>query len=293
MIRRMLFGIFLAAGISMFPLFLHAEEAQEEDDAPSYSVEVSGKHDFRSDAENGQDGSIAISRGNFLYKYDFKAFGKLPLEFSLYNRYTGLDSTVTAVHLPAKLVQFSTGIEATLPFFKFNNTYFRVGFEPSFYSDDYDFRSSAFKLPSYYYAIYRPNPKLIFLLGVLVFPETENPVLPIPGVIYKPNDRLVFNIVPPRPNIEYAVTNKLSVFWEGSFFVDNEYDVKFDNTRRATLRFYETYVGGGFKYKPNKFISASLSVGGNFLRRLTYDDSLGKINLEDGMYTQLRVEITP
>ncbi len=292
-VKKITSGVFIAIGVLIFPFLSAAEESKEEENAPSHKVELSRKYDLRSDARGDQQGSVQIDRTDFLYEYEFKAFSKLPVGFSLYNRRTGIDSTVSDVHLPAQLVEFTTDIYTTLPFFKLNNTYFRMGVEPSFYSDSWDFPSSGFRIPSYYYAIYRPNSKLILLCGLAVFPDTQNPVLPVLGFIYKPNDRLTFNIVPRLPNIEYALTDKISIFGEGTFSVNNEYEVKFNDSRRALLRFYETYLGGGIKYKPNKFISASFSLGGNFRRRLTYDDSLGKVNIKDGMYTQFRVEIRP
>ncbi|MDD4980285.1 MAG: hypothetical protein PHC54_03290 [Candidatus Omnitrophica bacterium] len=288
--KKIIFNLFILTTLLISPFLLRAEEKEEAKDCFSQELEASVKYDARSDAKT-QAGSVGIIKADYLYKYDFKAFGKLPVGLSLYNRYTGIDSTVSNVHLPARLIELATSIETTLPFFKFNNTYFRIGVSPSFYSDKWNFPASSFKIPSYYYAIYCPNPKWTFLFGVYVFPDTQNPVLPIPGVIYKPNERLTFYLAPRRPNIEYALTKKISVFWEGSFFVDNEYEVKFDDTRNAVLRFYETYTGGGIKYKPNKFIQASLSVGGNFWRRFTYDDSLGKVNMKNSVYTQLRVTI--
>jgi len=291
-IRRIVFGLSIAAAFLTFPFISNAEEAKETGKNPPYDMEASVRYEPHSGAK-AQQGSVGIVRSDYLFNYDFKVYDKLPVVVSLYNRYTGIDSTVSDVKLPARLIGLFTGIETTLPFFKFNNTYFMVGVEPSFYSDTWDFPASSFRIPSYYYAIYRPNNKWTFLFGVYVSPDTQNPVLPIAGFIYKPNDRLTFYIAPRRPNIEYALTDKISVFGEGTFFVNNEYEVKFDDTRNAVLRYYETYVGGGIKYKPSKFIQASLSVGGNFWRRLTYDDSLGKVNMKNDLYTQLRVTVTP
>jgi len=292
LVKKIVFSLFMAIVVLTFPSLSIAETEKDTEGNHYCEMESSVKYEPRSGAK-AQQGSIEIIMSDYLYKYGFKAFGKLPVELSLYNRYTGIDSKVSAVNLPARLIELSTGIEATLPFFNFNKTYFRVGVEPSFYSDTWDFPASSFRIPSYYYAIYQPDPKWTFLCGVAVSPYTQDPVLPVLGVIYKPNDRLAFNIVPRRPNITYALTDKISIFGEGSFAVNNEYEVKFDDTRTAVLRYYETYLGGGIGYKPNKFIQTSLSVGGNFRRRLTYGDSLGKVDIKDGMYTEFRIEIKP
>jgi len=291
-VRRAVLCLFIATAVLIFPFVLRAEDAEKKENKPSQELESSVRYEPKSDAR-GQSGGVQITKADYLYKYDFKAFDKLPVEVSLYNRYTGINSSVSEVRFPAKLIELATGIETTVPFFNLNKTYFRLGVAPSFYSDTWDFPSSSFRIPSHYYAIYQPNPKLTLLGGVYVFPDTQNPVFPILGFIYNPNEKLSFNIVPPRPNITYALTDKISVFGEGSFSIDNEYEVKFDSTRTAVIRYYETYLGAGIGYKPNKFIKASLSVGGSFRRRLTYDDSLGKVNIKDGMYTALRVTVTP
>jgi len=293
--KRIVFSIFVTATLLTFPFVSRAQvikDEQEEERSGKWEIESSVKFEPRSSAK-AQQGSVQIYRADSLIGYEFKAFGKLPIELSYYARETGLDNKVTDVHLPARLIENIFGLETTLPFFNFNKTYFRINLEPSYYSDRWDFPSSGFRMNSNYLLIYQPDHKWTFLGGIAFFPDTENPVLPVAGVIYKPSDKLTFYIAPPRPNITYKLTDKLSVFAEGSFAIDNEYEVKFDNTRRATLRYYETYVGGGIGYEVNKFISTSLSVGGNFRRRLTYDDSLGKVNLKDGMYTTFRVTVTP
>jgi hypothetical protein len=50
------------------------------------------------------------------------------------------------------------------------------------------------------------------------------------------------------------------------------------------------HLGGGLKYSLNKFIDTSLSVGGMFNRTLKYRDSLGKVNIQNCLYTEFRVE---
>ena len=217
----------------------------------------------------------------------------MPVELRLGTRYIGIDDTVDSVELPARLVGLSTGIEVTLPFFNFNDTYFRLGVEPSFYADTWDFPASSFRIPSYYFLIYQPDPKWTFLYGVAVFPDFENVVLPVLGFIYKPNDKLTFNIAPRRPNITYALTDRISLFGEGNVTINNEFEVKHNDDKNVVLRYGESYLGAGIKYKFNKYIQASLSTGGNFRRRLKYRDSLGKVDIKNGPYTEFKVEIKP
>jgi len=237
-----------------------------------------------------QSGKVEIIEADNEYSYEFKASDKLPIKFSLDNRYIGIENT-TSVELPAHLVGLTTDIETTLPFFTVNNTYLRLGISPSFYGDDWDFSASSFRIPVRSFLIYRPNNQWTFLAGLAVYPDFENEVFPILGFIYKPNDRLTFNIVPKRPNISYLLNNRVTLFAEGGNSFD-EFEVTQNNLKNVVLRYQETHLGAGIKYKVNKYIQSSIYAGGIFNRSLKYRDSnLGKVNIKDGLYTELRVEI--
>ncbi len=290
LVKKIVFILFMAIAALTFPSLSIAETEKDTEGNHYCEMESSVKYEPSRGVESVR-GEIEIIKSDFTYKYGFKAFDKLPVELSLNTGYIGIDNTVASVELPARLIGLSTGIETTLPFFNFNNTYFRLGVEPSFYSDSWDFPASSFRIPSYYYAIYRPNPKWTFLLGVAVYPDFVDPVLPVLGFIYKPNDRLTFNIAPRRPNITYALTDRINLFGEGNFVINNEFEVKKDNYKNVVLAYHETYLGAGIKYKLNKYIQTSLSAGGNFRRRLKYSDSLGKVDIKDGLYTEFRIEI--
>lgn len=237
-----------------------------------------------------QSGRIEILQSESQYSYEFKAFGKLPLKFFLGNEYIGIENT-TGVKLPAHLVGLISDIETTLPFFSVDKTYLRLGLSPSFYGQDWTSRSSAFRIPSRTYLIYQPSEKWKFLFGVAFYPDFENEVLPILGFIYQPNDKLTFKITPKRPNISYDINDKITLFAEGGSAF-SEFEVNKDNFRDVVLRYRQTHLGAGIKYKLNRFIESSLSCGGIFGRSLKYrDDSLGKVNIKNSVYTEIRLEI--
>lgn len=238
---------------------------------------------------NALSGKVAIMAASSEYSYALKAFDKLPVEFSLDTQYIGIENT-TGVELPAHLMGLSTGIETTLPFFKFNQTYLRVKFSPSFYGDDWSFPASSFRIPLRSFLIYQPNDKWTYILGVAVYPDFENKVWPILGFIYKPNDKLTFNIVPERPNISYSFNERVTLFLEGGSSYD-EFEVDKDNLKNVVLSYKEIHLGTGIKYKFNKFIQTSISAGGIFNRSLKYRESLGKVNIKDSVYTEFRVEV--
>jgi hypothetical protein len=239
---------------------------------------------------DAQSGKVEIMEADSECSYGFKAFDKLPFKLSLDNTYIGIENT-TGVKLPAHLVGLTTDIETTLPIFNVDKTYLSLGVSPSFYGDDWGFRSSGFRIPSRVFFIHQPTEKWTFLLGVAFYPDFENEVLPILGFIYKPNDKLTFEITPKRPNISYIFNDKITLFGEGGSSF-GEFEVTKDNLKNVVLRYRQTHLGAGIKYKVNKFIESSLSCGGIFGRSLKYrDNSLGEVDIKNGVYTELRLEI--
>lgn len=238
---------------------------------------------------DAMDGKVGITESDAEYSYDIKAFGKMPLELSLETRYIGIDNS-TGVKLPAHLTKMAAGFEATLPFFGVDNTYLRIGGYPSFYGDNWTFEASDFYMPARTYIIYKPRDNLIFICGVAVFPQFRDSVWPILGLIYKPNDRLSFNLTPDRPNISYALTEKLDIFamvdaYYGEFKVDK------DGRSDTSLMYKEKFAGSGLSYKLGSSAKLFFTGGGVFGRTLKYRDSLGKVNVKNGGFVELRAEI--
>jgi len=237
-----------------------------------------------------QSGKVGIVDSAWEYSYQVKVAGKLPIEFALGAGYVGIDNT-TAVKLPSYLSSVAFGAETTLPFFNIDRTYFTIGLAPSFFTDNWDFPTSAFRLLQRYFFIYQPNEKWTFVAGVGVSPDCEDAVMPILGFIYKPNDRLSFNIVPKQPEISYALNEKLTVFTQADMY-SGEYEVTKDNLKNVILEYNEVHLGAGLRYKFNKHIKGSFSTGGIFNRSLKYrPDSLGKVTIKDGLYSEFRIEI--
>ena len=259
-----------------------AEETPWEVDAYVKYMPTSGVHN--------QSGKVGLTDVESQYSYEFKVAEKIPVKLAYTNKYISIDNT-TAVKLPAHLTGMVFDVETTLPFFNVENTYFRLGVSPSFYTDNWSAYSSAFRMPSRYMMIHRSNEQFTWVLGVAAFPDYETPVLPIAGFIYKPNDKLTFNIIPSEPTIEYDINDKLGIFAEMGI-IGGEYEVTKDDMNGLKLEYDDNYLGGGVNYSPTKNINASLSVGGSFNRLLQYRDSFGKVSLKNNFYTKLRVEMS-
>lgn len=237
-----------------------------------------------------QSGKVGLTAAASEYNYKMKAFGELPLEFALITKYIGINNS-TVVALPSKLTTVSLGAQATLPFFNFDKAYFTVALAPSFFTDNWNFRSDSFHLLQRYFMIYQPNDKMTFILGASYEPGFRPAVFPIAGMIYRPNDRLTFNLIGSNPEIDYALNEKWTLFMEGEYLCE-EYKVAQNNLRNAVLNYNEIRAGGGLKYSLNKHIEGTLAVGGVFNHSIEYrQDSLGKVALENGFYSEFRLSI--
>ncbi len=238
-----------------------------------------------------QSGKVGLITAASEYSYQIKAFGKLPVQFAVATKYIGIDNS-TAVKLPGRLTSFGMGVETTLPFFNLDKTYFTIGLAPSFFTDNWNFRSESFHLIQRYFMIYQPNEKLTLVCGAEYSPGFKAPVSPIVGLIYRPNDRLTFNLIPDNPEIAYALNDKWTVFAQGAY-VSDEYKVTQNNLKNVVLDYNEIRAGTGLKYSPNKNIEASLALGSAFERSIVYrQDSLGKVALNNGFYSEFRVDIS-
>jgi hypothetical protein len=276
------------AALTIFASALNAE-TEDKEDCVRHNFDSYFRY-MPSRKVDSQSGKIGIMEADSEYSYEFKAFDKLPVKFSLDNKYIGIENT-TGVELPAHLVGLTGDIETTLPFFNLDKTYLRLGVSPSFYGEDWDFETSQFRIPSRYFLIHSPNDRWTFIAGIAVYPDFEREVWPILGFIYKANDKLTFNIVPKRPTISYILNDRITLFAEGGASFNSEFEVTKDNLKNVVLRYQERHLGAGIKYKVNKFIQSSISAGGAFNRSLKYRDSLGKVEIKDGAYAEFRLEI--
>ncbi len=283
---------FVAFWVSMavFPALALAQESEEKE---SYTVTWDSSARYLPARSLNEDpGRVAIVESESEFIYDFMAFGKLPVSFTVSPQYIGIDSKgAQNARLPPSLTALSMDIEATLPFFNVERTYALFAVTPSFYSDRWDFDTHALRVPFRLVLAHMPSDKWTLIAGVAVFPQFKEEYLPVLGFIYKPNSRLTFNIVPNDMNISYALNDKCAFFLEGDETIDAEYQVKRDGDGRAILQFEETSVGGGVRYRLTKNIDISASGGYVFNRLIKYRDGQGKADLKNGLYSECRVEI--
>jgi hypothetical protein len=113
------------------------------------------------------------------------------------------------------------------------------------------------------------NDKLFFLLGANIHSTGNIPVLPVAGVRWRVNDVVTLNLTVPRPEIDFDVTRRITLFADGSlnggdFRVPNNAgsaigQPKFNN---AWLSYESFRFGGGWRFKIAPF--ASLQAEGGY-----------------------------
>jgi len=235
-------------------------------------------------------GKVGIIESDASASYDLKLFGKLPLLISSGINHIEINKAVP-VDLPDHLIGFANDIDMILPYFDIDKTYIDLGISPSFLSDDWSFEAQTFRMPMRSFLIYQPDEKLTFLYGVAVYPYFITEVLPILGFIYKPNERLTFDIVPDNPNITYVLNDKVMIFAEGGYNLNNEFIVTRNGSKNVALSYENLHIGGGLEFKLNKSIECSFSTGGIFDHSLEYSDEAGKVNIDKCFYMQFEIEI--
>ncbi|MBP7216949.1 MAG: hypothetical protein KBA46_06670 [Candidatus Omnitrophica bacterium] len=235
-------------------------------------------------------GDVAITEAQQDFSYEFKAFGKLPIQMSIGSSYVGIDDTVP-VFLPTRLTSLTSDFETTFPFFGIKNTYMRIGISPSFFGDNWEFETSSFRIPQRYLVIYRPHEDLIIAGGVIVEPDSDSVVIPALGFIYRPDKRWELYLIPPEPYISYAVTDRAKVFVSAGASL-SEYEVDKGEHENIILRYKEIHAGLGTKIKITDSCEASLSSGGQFSRNFKYRDDFGKVNIENGYYVAAALKAT-
>jgi len=130
---------------------------------------------------------------------------------------------------------------------------------------------------------YNEYDDFVWIIGANIRPEYDMVILPIFGINYQLNDKLLINLVSDEPNISYKVTDNTKFLLELDYTFD-EFEEIGGVLDGSILQIQEFAVGLGVKHQFNDHISSSLGVGGVFNRIIKYQDGSGKIVPEDGIY---------
>ncbi len=286
---RVLLGavIFIFVQMVSSQNFLRADDSRMEDD-PTTRASIKSRHIFESEIDNTSN-EIEVNESQFDFSKEFKA-GELPVTFGLTVKEIDINENAGAASLPSRLVgkEILLGTKFPAPFLDSDHYFVGVDVIPSMHTDDWDFKSSAFRIPFRTYLIYKQSDEFILVLGATIRPQFDTVATPIIGVIYKPNDRLTFNLASSEPNITYKLNEQLMALAEFGFSMD-EYEVTRNGQDGVVFKYNESSFGGGFKYDLTKNIEAMLTAGGVFGRYIEYRDKVDKTIPETGLYTNFKL----
>ncbi len=103
------------------------------------------------------------------------------------------------VDLPNDLYGFSLRTEFWLK--RGDDWLFQFFVEPGLYSDLENNTSDAFRMPGQALAFYQYRPAWQIVAGVIYVDREDVTIIPAGGLIYKPHDRLRFDLIFPRPKL--------------------------------------------------------------------------------------------
>ena len=144
----------------------------------------------------------------------------------------------------------------------------RIEAEPGFSSGSGDFSARDFNVPFVLGGSYIASADLQWIVGVSVDVNRAIPVFPAVGVRWKFADQWVLNAVLPRPRLEYAWSQELTLFGgadlRGSTFrVSRDFGDTHGDTRlnRAVVDLTEIRAGVGASWKVSSWLQADLETG--------------------------------
>ena len=141
---------------------------------------------------------------------------------------------------------------------------------PDFSGDLNRLTTRDFQIGGMFAVRYAPygDDRLFFLLGVRAKSDAQLVVFPVAGVRWQPSDVLTINFTVPRPQIDYKLTHRITLFADGQF---NGGDFRVpDSTgtaigrpqfNNAVLTYREIRLGGGVRVKLLLFAAVQTEAG--------------------------------
>jgi hypothetical protein len=153
----------------------------------------------------------------------------------------------------------------------------RIGAHPGIYSDFKDFSWQDFNIPFEIVGTYFVSSDLIFVGGIYVDVDSDDPVFPVIGVHWKVSDKWLIEGVAPRPQLQYLLSDTVTLFVgadvrEATFRLNEEFGQErgIPKLNDAILNYFEIRAGGGVTFKISKSFSLDVEGGCTPYRRFEY-----------------------
>jgi hypothetical protein len=154
----------------------------------------------------------------------------------------------------------------------------RIEAHPGIYGSFNGVTGREFNVPIRIGASYFESSDLIYVAGLSIDVDSDWPVIPAIGVYWKVSDQWVINGVAPRPQLQYIVSDKLTLFVGAdlqteTFRVDNQFGTSrgIPKLNDAILDFWEIRGGAGFTWAITGTIKLSLEAGTVPYRAFDFD----------------------
>lgn len=148
---------------------------------------------------------------------------------------------------------------------------------PGFYTEnDFDYSSVDVPLTAGGVITLQPDKLYVFVGAYAAFLRGSFPVLPLAGVVWKPNDHIqLFGILPepkliysPIKNLDFYVGAELS---GGSYRTDDNNSIRPHKLSGAQVDFTDYRASAGVAYAVNKSFTVDLGAGCSVLREFVFD----------------------
>lgn len=170
-----------------------------------------------------------------------------------------------------------------------------IEFRPGFYTQN-DFGISSFDVPIILSRIFvLEQDRLYLFTGVYTsFLKGGNPVLPLLGVIWIPNDKLRLMGVLPEPKLIYSATDKLNLWVGGqlvggSFRTDHNDDIRPKKLNGTQVDFSDYRAGVGLTYKLTKNARLDFAAGYSVQRHFAFHRAGENYRTDPSPYVRLQL----
>jgi hypothetical protein len=164
----------------------------------------------------------------------------------------------------------------------------RIEAHPGIYGSFKHATSRLFNVPITIGASYFQTPDLIFIAGLSIDPNSNVPVIPAVGVHWKISDRWLIDGVAPRPQLQFSLTDKITLFAgadlrTGTFRMDNQFghSVRLEKLNNAIMDYWEVRGGGGLTWAIWNGVNLDIEGGLVPYRRFDFNRANFKVTSSD------------
>ncbi len=248
---------------------------------------------FESDLENdGNFGEQDVWQGQFEYSHRFILTGNLYFRAGL--AYERFEFGETFAPVPDHL-QSLAGVIG-IDYMHGDDVGAFLQFRPGFYTEN-DFDSASFDVPTTLGRIFvlREDQLYLFVGLRAALLSGRYPVIPLAGLVYRPNSQWSFEIIVPEPRIIYSPTKSFSVFVGGelvggSFRTDHDGNITPRKLDGAQIDYTDYRAGAGIIFSPCKAVSIDIAGGYSIQRSIDYERAGEEFKTDPAPYFRIALK---